>query len=205
VVVGFGHVEAPCGRAANVTARYDGRVLEAGSEVRAALVAVPAGLLVAAGAAKLAGAGDRDLRAALAAIGLPRRAARPLAVAELGIGLGCLAWPHAAALAAMAVAYLGFAAVTAVRRLRHDARPCGCLWDDGSPGWLHVAVDLAACGLAAACAAAPPPSLVGLAGAHPALALPLALGVGCAVFCTILVLQHLPAAMAAYAPGQELR
>src|SRR6478752_7677861 len=43
---------------------YHGAVLEVGSEARAALVAVPAALLIVAGAAKLAG-GGRELGSAL--------------------------------------------------------------------------------------------------------------------------------------------
>jgi hypothetical protein len=178
-------------------------VLEVGPDVRAALVAVPAALLVAAGAAKLSGAGDIAVRAALAAVGVPRRWAGALAVAELAIGLACLARPQTVSLLAMAALYLAFAGVTAVRRLRHDGRPCGCLWDDGASSWLHVAVDLTAAAAAAAWALSPPPSLLTVAGSHPALALPLALGVGCAVFCTVLVLQHLADAIGAYAPGRR--
>ncbi len=170
--------------------------------MRAALVAVPAALLVTAGAAKLAGAGEATVREALDAVGVARRWARPLAVVELAIGLACLVRPQTVPLLAMATLYLAFAAVTGVRRLRRDARPCGCLWDDGASGWLHVAVDLAAAAAAAAWVLSPPSSLLTVAGSHPELALPLVLGVGCAVFCTILVLQHLAEAIEAYAPGR---
>src|SRR4029077_11302391 len=122
---------------------YHGPVLEVGSEARAALVAVPAALLVVAGAAKLAG-GGRELGAALEALGVPGAPARPRAAVELLVGSACLLAPSRLPLIAMSMLYASFAAVTVVRMRRGARAACGCLWGDDESSRTHIAVDLAA-------------------------------------------------------------
>jgi hypothetical protein len=177
-------------------------VLGVSSQVQATLVAIPAALLVAAGAAKLAGVGAAQLRSALDAVGVSRKLARPLALLEVAVGIACLVHPDAVSLTAMALLYLTFGVVTARRRMRGDAESCGCLWDDGAPDWLHVAIVLIAAVIAAASITDPPPSLVSIAADDPVLALPLVLAIGTAVYCIGLVAAYLGSALSAYRPEQ---
>ncbi|HEX5260415.1 MAG TPA: MauE/DoxX family redox-associated membrane protein [Gaiellales bacterium] len=175
-------------------------MLEVGSEARAALVAVPAALLVVAGAAKLAG-GGRELGSALEALGLPRAAARPLAAVELLVGVACLLAPSTPPLIAMATLYASFAAVTVVRLRRGDRAACGCLWGDDESSRTQVAVDLAAAVIAAAGALAPPPSLLRLAADRPELAPALIAGIAVCTICLVGLLRYGGAALGAYSGG----
>jgi hypothetical protein len=179
-------------------------VLEVGSEARAALVAIPAALLVVAGAAKLVG-GGRELPSALAGLGLPRAAARPLAAVELVVGAACLVVPSLPALIAMTVLYAAFAAVTVVRLRRGDRTACGCLWGDDESSRMHVAVDLAAAVIAAAAAFAPPPSLLHLAAGRPTLAPALVAGLAACTICLVGLLRYGGAALGAYAGKEGVR
>ncbi len=172
------------------------------SQVQATLVAIPAALLVAAGIAKLFGVGAVQLRSALDAVGVSRRLATPLAVLEVAVGVACLVHPDAVSLAAMALLYLTFGVVTARRRMRGDAEACGCLWDDGAPDWLHVAIVLVAAGIAAGSIADPPPSLLRIAADDPVIALPLVLAIGTAVYCIGLIATYLGSSLSAYRPEQ---
>ena len=172
-------------------------MLEVGSEARAALVAIPAALLVVAGAAKLAG-GGRELGSALEALGLPRAAARPLAAVELLVGVACLLAPSTLPLIAMATLYASFAAVTVVRLRRGDRAACGCLWGDDESSRTQVAVDLAAAVIAAAGALASPPSLVRLAADRPELAPALIAGIAVCTICLVGLLRYGGAALGAY-------
>lgn len=172
-------------------------MLEVGSEARAALVAIPAALLVVAGAAKLA-SGGRELGSALAQLGLPRAAVRPLAAGELVVGSACLVAPSRPALIAMAVLYASFAGVTIVRLRRGDRAACGCLWGDDEASRTHVAVNLSAATLAVAAAVAPPPSLFHIAAGRPALAPALAAGVAACTICLVGLLRYGGAALGAY-------
>ena len=176
-------------------------MLEVGSEARAALVAIPAALLVVAGAAKLAG-GGRELGSALEALGLPRAAARPLAAVELLVGVACLLAPSTLPLIAMAMLYASFAAVTVVRLRRGDRAACGCLWGDDESSRTQVAVDLAAAVIAAAGALAPPPpSLLRLAADRPELAPALIAGIAVCTICLVGLLRYGGAALGAYSGG----
>jgi Methylamine utilisation protein MauE len=172
-------------------------VLEVGSEARAALVAIPAALLVVAGAAKLA-AGGRELGSALAGLGLPRAAARPLAAGELLVGGACLLAPSTLALIIMALLFTSFAAVTVVRLRRGDRTACGCLWGDDESSRTHVAVDVAAAAVAAIGALAPAPSLIHVAVDRPALAPALTAGVAACTICLVGLLRYGGAALGAY-------
>jgi hypothetical protein len=177
--------------------------LGVGSEAGTALTAIPAGLLAAAGIAKLAGAGGDPLRDALAALRLPPWSARPLGAAEAGVAAVCLLRPSAPALAAMAALYAAFAVLSAVRLARGRSAGCGCLWGDERLDPVHVGVDVALAALALAGALAPPPAMAHVVAAQPLLGVPLALALACAVYCLVLVLRHLSDALAAYAPAAE--
>ena len=170
------------------------------SQVQATLVAIPAALLVAAGVAKLFGVGAVQLRSALDAVGVSRRLALPLAAFEVVVGVACLVHPDAYSLAAMALLYLTFGVVTARRRMRGDAESCGCLWNDGAPDWLHVAIVLVAAAIAAGSIADPPPSLLSVAADDPVIALPLVLAIGSAVYCVGLLAAYLGSSLASYRP-----
>lgn len=170
-----------------------------GAEAAGVLSAIPAGVLVVAGGAKLT-RGDRDGLTTVA--GLPAAAVRPLGALEAAVGVVCLVDPGRLPLAAMTALYLWFAVFTARLRLRGDPRPCGCLWDDTPADWVHVGVDLAFAVCAAAAALARPAELASLVAGAPALGVPLVLALGCGVLCAVLVLEHLSAALGAYTLGR---
>jgi hypothetical protein len=174
-----------------------------GPEAGTALTAIAAGLLAAAGVAKLAGAGGDPLRDALAALRLPGWSARPLGAVEAGVAAICLVRPSAPALALMAALFGAFATLSAVRLARGQRAGCGCLWGDERLDPVHVGVDAALAAAAFAGALSPPPALAHVVAARPLLGAPLVLALACAVYCLVLVLRHLSDALAAYAPAAE--
>ena len=93
-------------------------------------------------------------RVALRSAGLPstRPAAMALGVVEVAIAAVALAWGGALSAAAVAVAYLGFAAFSAVVRSRSKGQAsCGCFGASDAPlGLVHVAIDLALAAVAIA-------------------------------------------------------
>jgi Methylamine utilisation protein MauE len=175
-------------------------VLVVGSQAGTALEAIPAGLLLAAGIAKLAP--GAQARAGLAAAGLPGWTTRPLGCVEAALAIACLVRPSTPALAAMAALYAGFAAYTGARLARGDGGGCGCLWGDEQLDPVHVAVNVSLAAVAAAAAWQPPPSLVRVAAHTPIMGAALVTAVACAVYCLVLVLRHLSDAVGAYAPGR---
>jgi hypothetical protein len=174
-----------------------------GSDVGTALTAVAAGLLGAAGLAKLAGAGGDPLRDALAELRLPGWTARPLGALEAVVAAACLVRPGPLGLAAMAGLFAAFAAFSAVRLARGERAGCGCLWGDERLDPVHVAVDAALAGVAGLAALDPPPGLVDRLGSSPLAGVPLVAAVACAVYCLTLVLRHLSDAVGAYRPARE--
>ncbi len=175
-------------------------MLVLGSEGGTALMAIPAGVLLLAGGAKLllpAGAAG-----GVADAGLPAWAMRPLGGVEAAVGAICLVRPSALWLAAMAVLYGGFAIWTSVRLARGRRGGCGCLWGDEQLDAVHVAVDVALAAVSLAAALRPPPSLPSVIGAHPMLAVPLLASLSCGVYCVTLVMRHLSEALAAYRPAR---
>jgi hypothetical protein len=173
-------------------------VLVLGSEGGTALMAIPAGVLLLAGGAKLllpAGAS-----AGVADAGLPAWATRPLGGLEAAVGAVCLLHPSTLSLAAMAVLYGGFAIWTSVRLARGRRGGCGCLWGDEQLDGVHVAVDVGLAAISVAAALRPPPSLPAVIGADPMLAVPLLASLCCGVYCVTLVMRHLSESFAAYRP-----
>lgn len=160
---------------------------------------VAAGLVLVAGAGKLLRPGAtrealgwRDSRRA-------RLAVRTLGAGEVGLAVAVLATGGRAAYGLLAVAYLGFTVV--VLRQRARDRGCGCFGASTTTvGPLHVVVDLAAAGTAAAAAWLAAPGLPGLLPTG-ALAAATTLGlVALAVVLGQLVLTALPDLLAVARP-----
>ena len=173
-------------------------MLVLGSEGGTALMAIPAGVLLLAGGAKLlfpAGASE-----GVADAGLPAWATRPLGGLEAALGALCLLRPSALSLTAMAVLYGGFAIWTSVRLARGRRGGCGCLWGDEQLDGVHVAVDVALAAVSIAAALRPPPSLPTVIAANPLLAVPLLASLCCGVYCVTLVMRHLSESFSAYHP-----
>jgi hypothetical protein len=160
------------------------------------------GLLLVAGALKVAHPGAA--RPVLDAAGLGVLARRPLIVlgglAEVAAALTALLLPGRTGPALITAAYVLLAAFS-FRAMRRGARSCGCFGDaerPSPPGWLHIGLDLAFAGLAAAVAATTPAEpLFEQIAAQPLAGLPL---LACAVLCgwlAYLALTELPATLAA--------
>ncbi len=156
-------------------------------------------LLVVAGVLKLRApnAMRRSLR--LAGVSLPPSAVRALGLAELAVGAAGANWPGPLTGGLVATSYAVFAAfVLRLGRLAGSA-DCGCFGEAGaSVGPIHVALNVAACGLAIAAALDPPPGLNWIAGRTPLIAVPLALGTVAAAFAAYLAFTALPVAWGAY-------
>ena len=122
------------------------------------LYLVACGLLVVAGAAKVARPNDtaRALRATLPRFPEAEGAVRVAAAAEAGLGAVALVLPIAPLAALVAASYLGFAVVVAVVRRRGGAlASCGCFGTPDTPATgLHVVIDLVLAAAAASVAAA---------------------------------------------------
>ncbi len=145
-------------------------------------------LVAAAGTAKLAR--PRPAVDALRAAGLP---ARPVLVRALGLGelaVAALAVAAGAAgAAALAAAYLGFALYA--RHAGDRAASCGCFGAAGAPlGALHVTVNLALAGVAAAVAVVPLPDPGDVLGAQPGIALPFTLLVATTAYLLYLTMTR---------------
>ena len=165
------------------------------------LLAIAAGLLLAAGISKLRA--PEGTRAALRAFGLPARAgfARAVGAVEICVGAAALTLPGAASAAALALIYLVLAVAVAVawRRGEPDV-PCGCLGESDAPAGLgHLCVNLACLGVAASAVARPPHGLAEtLANRPSAAAAALLAGVACAVYLLFALLSLLPESWRAY-------
>lgn len=153
---------------------------------------VAALLLCVAGALKL-----RSPDVAAAALGTSRRTVRGLACIEVALGAACAlfpAWPLAVALALV----YGLFSVVAVVLMRRGVA-CGCFGDNGLPvSWAHVIASelLAALSLGAALNG---PRGLGWVLDQPApQAVVLIAGIAGALYATVAVYTHLPAAWTAW-------
>lgn len=161
-----------------------------------------AGVLIIAGAAKLA----RPAEAAdfLASLRLPRSTAlvRVGALLEIGVGAAAFRWPGPAA-AAVAVLFSGLAAVVALQLRRGVMVPCGCLGSrELPPSRVHLALNVACAAAAAAAAALPPPAYSALATRAPAeAAIALLAALATAVLAQA-ALVLLPPTLGAWAGGR---
>lgn len=161
---------------------------------------VAAFLLVVGGVAKLAR--PATAAAALRGAGLPggRRTVRVAGAAEVVVGLAAIVTGSRLAAVALAVAYLGFTGFVVLAMRRSGVSSCGCFGRaDAPPGWIHVAVDLAAVVAAAAVAFAPIGSMVVLLDGRPLWAAALVTYVGLAVYLSYVALTALPRTLAARA------
>jgi hypothetical protein len=136
---------------------------------------------------------------ALRAARLPASAGliRVFAVGELALGAFAAVSADAGAAAALAVVYAGFAVLVLI--LRRQEASCGCFGTTGAPASRSQAVISAALALVSAAAAAS-----GTHGASwildrsPLIAMTLVLGIGSAVFATVVAYSELPAAWKAW-------
>lgn len=161
---------------------------------------VAAGLLVVAGAMKLA----RPLPTARAmyAAGLPGPvwAARAVGLVEVAVGVWFLAVPSVVAAIALGVIYLAFAGFVGYLVAAHpEASSCGCAGaKDVPPSRLHAVLNIAAAAAALAAAISLPPSLGSTLAALGPAALPFLLGLGVAAALAVVATTDLPPALAAY-------
>jgi len=162
-------------------------------------------LLVVAGVAKLRAPVATRESLAIVGIRVPATAMRAVGLAEVALGVTAAASPTAVTAGLVALAYALFAAFV-VRLLRVRDRPagCGCFGDaDAGAGATHVALNAAACLIAAAAAVAPPRGIAWLAGADALVALPLALGTAAAAAAAYLTFTEFPRAWRAYRAEPE--
>jgi hypothetical protein len=142
-------------------------------------------------------------RSALRVLGVrvPPIVVRGLGAGEVVLGAAAVIAGGTAVAAAVAAAYAAFAVVA--WRLRDSDVGCGCFGAASStpPGWLHVAVNVAAVVVGAIAALDGVPGHVGAWGDLPGLGLAHALLVGVGVAATLALLTVLPDARAA-ADGQ---
>lgn len=152
-----------------------------------------AGLLVLAGVAKVvrpepAGAALRSAGIAVGGAG-----ARLLGVIEALVGVGAIATGGRVAALAIAALYAGFAAFVVAALVRRETAPCGCFGaGDVPPGWVHLAVDVAAVGVAVAVAVRPVGPLAKSLDAGALDAATFVMYVGLAVYLLFVALTALP-------------
>ncbi|WP_432476613.1 MauE/DoxX family redox-associated membrane protein [Nocardioides sp. GXQ0305] len=155
--------------------------------------AAAAVLLVVAGVPKLLD--PAPTRRAAEQAGLPSSATvvRLLGLAETVVGVTALLVGGPVPATAVAVAYLGFAAVVTRGLLRGDLESCGCFnGTDAPPSPLHVALDLGLAASAVAVALGPTTSWPALAADEPGTALVTALLALTVAGLVYLVMARLP-------------
>ena len=158
---------------------------------------VAALVLCVAGVAKLRSPGPA--LAALAGAGLPASplAVRAVAGAELALGAGAAVHPGRALAVALANAYAGFAALALRRASRRWA--CGCFGATGAPATtLHAILSVALALVAAAAAAWPAHGLTWVLERSPSVWIVLVVGIGGAVFGTVVAYTELPRAWSSW-------
>ncbi|HUR23357.1 MAG TPA: MauE/DoxX family redox-associated membrane protein [Acidimicrobiales bacterium] len=134
---------------------------------------------------------------ALRGLGLPAApvGVRLLAIAEIGVAVGALAWGGRYAWMLVGGAYLGFAGFVVLAMSRGGAvSSCGCFGaPDTPPTLVHVLVTVSASALAFATAAGHPPGpLLGALADMPLLGLPFLLVTGCCVWFAYAAVAVLP-------------
>jgi hypothetical protein len=155
--------------------------------------AAAAVLLLVAGVPKVLDPGPTQRAAEQA--GLPSSAAvvRLLGVVEVAVGAAALLLGGPLAAVAVAVAYLGFAAVVARGLVRGDMDSCGCFnGEDSPPSLLHVVLDLGLAAAAVAVALGPSTSWPRLAAVEPGTTLVTALLVLTVAALVYVVMARLP-------------
>ena len=161
---------------------------------------VAAGLLVAAGVAKVV----RPLSTARAmyAAGLPGHQAlvRGIGLAEVGVGSWFLLAPSGPAGAALAAMYLAFAGFVGFLLLvAPGTASCGCAGaSDVPPSVIHLALNTLAAAAAAAAALDPPTGLAKTLAALGVASVPFAVGLLTAGALAVAAVTDLPSAFASY-------
>ena len=118
--------------------------------------AAAAVLLLVAGVPKLLDPGPTSRVAEQAGLPSSTAVVRLLGLAEVVVGAAALLIGGTVAALAVALAYLGFAAVVTRGLVRGDMDSCGCFnGDDSPPSVLHVTLDLGLAASAVAVARAP--------------------------------------------------
>ncbi len=150
-------------------------------------------------------AGVAKLRSPVLALNALRAARLPggtgviriFAVAELTLGIAAALRPRTVPAAALACLYAGFAVLALV--LHRRGATCGCFGDARTPASPSQSAISAA--LAAVCAVAAvshPPGVTWILNRSPALATCLIIGIGGAVFATVVAYSELPSAWRAW-------
>ena len=155
--------------------------------------AVAASLLLIAGAAKAAR--PETTAGALAGVGMPVPAAlvRVGGAAEAAIGAGALVVGTAPFAAALGLSYLGFAGFVLLALARRvPISSCGCFGrEDTPPTMVHVAIDLACAGVAAAVALGDGGTIADILGGQPLAGVPFLLLVATSAWFAYLALGPL--------------
>jgi hypothetical protein len=169
--------------------------------ILAPLFAAVAGLLALAGALKLRapGSGSGAYPAPGSALGI--RGARTVGAFEVLLGGFAVAAPGRLVAAALAAAFAAFAAYSLRMIVAADGQDagCGCFGDSGETVRAgHVALDLAAAGIALAATIDPPRALASLLADAPLQGTALAAGVVASVYALYLSYTALPSAWRAF-------
>jgi len=155
--------------------------------------------LLAVGGALKAARPD-DTARAMRALSIPLGVAgvRAAGAAEAVLGAVAAATGSAVAAGAVAVSYLGFAALVSLALARQlPISSCGCFGAiETPPTRLHVAVNLGAAAVAAVAAADPPGSLARVLEDQPAAGIPLLVLAGVIAYLAALAMTDLPKARA---------
>lgn len=132
-------------------------------------------LLGAAGVVKLGTPASAIRAIAAAKFPAPEIGVRVLGLGELLLAVAVVTVGSAATTAALAVAYLGFAAFAARLLVVQGATvPCGCFGEASAPtSRLHVVVNVIAAAVAGAAVAWPPGAITDVLSSQPAWGIPL--------------------------------
>lgn len=161
-------------------------------------------LLAMAGAHKvLVPQGARD-SVALVGISAPDLVIRALGALELGIGVVAAVWPSAVTTTLVAAAYAAFAGFVLRLLVQHPGKrvDCGCFGGTASDtGWLHVALNAIACGVASASAAVGAHGIGWILSRSAPTVPPLIVGMLAATYAAYLAYTLVPRAWASYGSG----
>jgi len=151
-------------------------------------------LLVVSGLPKLSN--PASTARALEGIGLPPRRwlGQAVGVAEIVVGVSAIAIGGRIPALAVALLYTGFAAFIVVAMRSSSVKSCGCFGaDDTPPSALHLIIDVAAAGFAAALVFNPVGDITAVMGATPWAGAPMLLLVVLGAWLALMVLAVLPA------------
>ncbi len=171
----------------------------------APLFACAAALLAVAGLMKLRSPSAASGALAAMSLAAAAPAVRTAGACELALGTWALLSPGRLAAALLAAAYGGFAVfvVGLLRRGGASARGCGCFGEaEAAVHPIHLVLNLAAAGAAAAAVIAPPEPLLRIVADHPAIGAVLCVGLAGAVYAAYLLYTVAPSAWRAYAGGR---